>query len=597
MSQQRIEKHISLDVLPFELLTDDPRVEMFCQGVVMDLITDLSRFRPFQILSYDTARHLSPDGNSEGSAIPARTSDYQVRGTAQFDSGMLRINLQLLHGRDKRVVWAERFTGSLDELFRMQDAMVQRIAGSLQQFVDEDLLADLHARPGTSLRVYECWLQGYRELKKATEEGNQRAREFFTRAMKEDPRYARAYTGMSLSYFNEWSCQLWSRWDVSRSGAFDWAWKALELDPWDHVSNAIIGRIYLYNAEYEKAEHFLRKSLRINASDPETLIVIAVGLVYLGHAREARDLWLRMRRINPSAESATITSGTFIHFELGEFDTASDLARQRDVGGGWVDFPAFEAAAHYLRGDTEGMRERWDLYVRQFSERINGGVPADDATALQWMIDVNPYRGETQLRPFWEFMSSGTAVEHSPDRPSTAEEKGNAFHRHGKIWTVRYDGVEAQFPDRKGFHDLVRLLARPHHELHCTDLMSARTIEKGEEVIDDRARDEYRRRIADLEEDIAQATALADAQEIERLQREYDDIIAHLSRSVGKGGRNRRVSGTVEKCRTAVTWRLRSAMELIGDGHPALGRHLDMSIRTGIFCEYAPEHDVRWETD
>ncbi|MBN1446662.1 MAG: hypothetical protein JXA28_01925, partial [Bacteroidetes bacterium] len=61
------------------------------------------------------------------------------------------------------------------------------------------------------------------------------------------------------------------------------------------------------------------------------------------------------------------------------------------------------------------------------------------------------------------------------------------------------------------------------------------------------------------------------------------------------GGRTRTVAGTVEKCRSAVTWRIRSAMKKIATLHPSLGRHLEASIRTGMFCTYAPEKDIDWE--
>src|SRR5690606_39645083 len=66
----------------------------------------------------------------------------------------------------------------------------------------------LRQKPLTSLGAYECWLRGYQELKKGTLEADEQARIYFQQAMELDPHYPRAYTGMSLSYFNEWSCQI-----------------------------------------------------------------------------------------------------------------------------------------------------------------------------------------------------------------------------------------------------------------------------------------------------------------------------------------------------------------------------------------------------
>lgn len=231
--------------------------------------------------------------------------------------------------------------------------MVEKIVVSLQHFVEYDRLSEIRKKPHTNLNTHECWLRGYQELKKGTREADEQARFYFQQALDLDPYYPRAYTGMSLSYFNEWSCQLWTRWDVSRNGAFEWAQKALELDEWDHISNAIVGRIHLFNADYEKAEHYFRKSLRINSNDAETLTIIAFGFVYLGYLKEAIRLYERARRLNPNDSLMSHACGAFVFFEMGAIDDALDLAQRYELGKIWVDFPAYQAAAYFLHGDME----------------------------------------------------------------------------------------------------------------------------------------------------------------------------------------------------------------------------------------------------
>jgi tetratricopeptide (TPR) repeat protein len=138
-------------------------------------------------------------------------------------------------------------------------------------------------------------------LKKGTLESDLKARAHFEAALKINPQFARAYSGISLSYFNEWSCQLWDRWDVSQKGAHKYALKAIEYDENDYISLAVLGRTFLYLGEYRKAEHFLRKSLRMNPNDADNLILIAFYMVYLGYAGEAETLYFRARDLNPFA--------------------------------------------------------------------------------------------------------------------------------------------------------------------------------------------------------------------------------------------------------------------------------------------------------
>jgi tetratricopeptide (TPR) repeat protein len=79
--------------------------------------------------------------------------------------------------------------------------------------------------------------------KKGSFENDINAREHFEKAIEIQPDYSLAYSGMSLTYFNEWSCQLWERWNISKSGAYQWAQKAIELDDQNYVA-ALIAEIF-----------------------------------------------------------------------------------------------------------------------------------------------------------------------------------------------------------------------------------------------------------------------------------------------------------------------------------------------------------------
>jgi TolB-like protein len=586
---------VFIAILPLQVLAQDSRVEMFCEGLVMDLITDLSRFRSFQIIAYDSIKRLSADQMADHPLLRELQLDYILKGMVRPRREELLFNLQLIHVGQNRLVWAEKFSGGFEELFHIQEEVAEKIVTSLQHFVDADLLSEIRKKPITSLSAYECWLKGYQELKKGTLESDERARAYFQQAMELDPHYPRAYTGMSLSYFNEWSCQLWTRWDVSRNGAFEWAQKALELDEWDHVSNAILGRLYVFNEEYEKAEKYLRRSLRINPNDAEMLVLIAFGLTYLGRPEEARELYERARRLNPADHYISHACGAFVHFELGDVERAIALGSHHEIGKGWVDFYAYQAAAFFLKGDLENMKECWQIYVDEFSLKINGGQPADTQTALQWMINVNPYRGETKLKPFWEYMSRTTPDMLAPQKNTARTTRQSLFTEEGGIWQLSFDGVQAQINDLKGLHDIRQLLLRPNQAIHCTELMGVQAVDEGVAVLDEKAKKAYRERILELQAELEEAEALLHSERIVRLQKEYDQLIEHLSRSVGKGGAARKVAGSVEKCRSAVTWRIRSAVKKVAEVHPALAKHLDISIKTGVFCEYTPEYEVDWQ--
>jgi hypothetical protein len=108
-------------------------------------------------------------------------------------------------------------------------------------------------------------------------------------------------------------------------------------------------------------------------------------------------------------------------------------------------------------------------------------------------------------------------------------------------------------------------------------------------VIDDAARDAYRRRLGEVDEDIEEATRMNDLCRVELAQRDRDYLIAELTSAVGLGGRSRTVGGSAERARTSVTRSLRYALGRMAEQHPALAAHLEQNVHTGTYCFYNPD--------
>ena len=169
------------------------------------------------------------------------------------------------------------------------------------------------------------------------------------------------------------------------------------------------------------------------------------------------------------------------------------------------------------------------------------------------------------------------------------------FRPEGPLWMVAFDGMAVRLGHQKGFIDLRQLLSRPGREMHCLELAD-RPVDAGADapLLDDRARREIGARIRELQRDIEQAEAIADGDTAARAREELDQLVHHLSGALGLSGRARRLGSTTERARSAVTWRIRSAIRKIASFHPRLGRHLENGVRTGTFCVYQPETPISW---
>jgi hypothetical protein len=108
------------------------------------------------------------------------------------------------------------------------------------------------------------------------------------------------------------------------------------------------------------------------------------------------------------------------------------------------------------------------------------------------------------------------------------------------------------------------------------------------ELLDERARGEYRRRVDGLRAELEEADGFNDAGRAERLRAELEFVKDELARSVGLGGRVRRAASAEERARVAVQRRLRDAISRIEAVAPAIGRHLSQTVETGLFCACRP---------
>jgi tetratricopeptide (TPR) repeat protein len=169
------------------------------------------------------------------------------------------------------------------------------------------------------------------------------------------------------------------------------------------------------------------------------------------------------------------------------------------------------------------------------------------------------------------------------------------FRRDDEVWTIGFAGVRSRLRDSKGMRDLATLLARPGDAIPAAELAGSSVVDGDTgPILDERARAEYRSRLADLHDDVDEAEAMNDAARAERARAEIAAITDQLSSAFGLGGRRRKTVGASERARTAVTMRIRAALDRIEEANPSLGRHLRRAVKTGTFCSYAPDEPVRW---
>ena len=394
-----------------------------------------------------------------------------------------------------------------------------------------------------------------------------------------------------------------------------------------------LGRIRLHQGDIAGAEQALLAAHRAGW-DPQpglALVRLAQGDV-ASAAASIRDALERPLRV-PSKErppnndlqrAPLLEAQVEIAIASGDIDRARSAADELDLVAARFESKALVASAALARGrvrladgDATGAEQSLSEAVRLWNEV---GAPYEAALARLGLAEAHHASGSEQradlerqaARTILEEIEAAPTVSPAVDvaRHDAIEQPAasvNVFRREGDYWTVIFDGHTVRLRDLKGMHYLARLLADPGREFHVLDLVAAETDSGAQldnrqtgrlprsalgdagEMLDTRAKNAYRRRLAEIDDDIEQAHAIGDGERAAQADAERDFLLRELSRAVGLSGRDRRAASASERARAGVTRAVRQAITRIAEHHPQLGEHLSRTIRTGTYCAYMPD--------
>jgi tetratricopeptide (TPR) repeat protein len=377
-----------------------------------------------------------------------------------------------------------------------------------------------------------------------------------------------------------------------------------------------LGRIRLRRGDIQGAETAFHGAHEAGW-DPQPglgLVHLAQGDVGLA-AASIRDALERpgnvpSKEVPPNTElrrAPLLEAQVEIEIAGGNLDAARAAAEQLTRIGTLFESKALAASATVARGrvrlaedDAAGARENFQAAVNLWNEV---GAPYETAIARMGLGDACRAEGNEALallefraaRSVFEQigarLEAARAAQACGDRrvPSSTDDE-NVFRREGDYWLLVFEAHTARVRDLKGLHYLARLVADPGREFHVLDLVGGVASEgDAGPLLDAQAKQVYRRRLAEIEEDMEEARSMGDSGRAEQAATERDFLVRELARAVGLGGRDRRAGSMSERARASVTRAVRQAMSRIREHHAPLGKHLDRAIRTGTYCVYLPE--------
>ncbi len=199
----------SIVVLPFENMSGDPEQAYFSDGIVEDIITDLSHVSGLFVVARNSAFTYKGKIVKVQEVSRELGVRYVLEGSVRKAGNRVRINAQLIDGGTGGHIWAERYDRDLTDIFAVQDEVTRNIVSALAIELTRDEQGCLGRKGTDNLVAYDYFLRGREYAWRHTSETNAQARSMFARAIELDRKFAAAYAGLAyshvLDYVNRWS--------------------------------------------------------------------------------------------------------------------------------------------------------------------------------------------------------------------------------------------------------------------------------------------------------------------------------------------------------------------------------------------------------
>ena len=319
----------SIAVLPFQNLSGDPEQEYFADGMVEDIITALSRFKSLFVIARNssfTYKGKAVDIKQVGRELGVR---YVLEGSVRKAAGRVRITGQLIDATTGAHLWADRFDGSLEDVFELQDRITASVVGAVAPRLEEAEIERAHRKPTEMLDAYDYYLRGLAKVSQYTRTTNGEALRFFNNAIGLDPEYASAHAMatrcVTLKKQNGWLTN--PQQEISEGLLL--ARRALDLGRDDPLVLAVGGfALAFLGRDLDSGAIFIARSLSLNANNALAWLLSGAVQVLLGEPELGIAHVSRAQRLSPldPTKPQFMACTALCHFCAGQFADASLVA-------------------------------------------------------------------------------------------------------------------------------------------------------------------------------------------------------------------------------------------------------------------------------
>ncbi len=307
----------SIAVLPLENLSHDPEQEYFADGLTDALITDLGRIVGLRVISRTSVMQYKRTRKPLPEIARELNVDAVVEGTVLRSGNHIRITVQLLQARTDRHLWSERYERDFEDLLQLEQQMALAIANEIS---GQLMLADRSRTQGNrsaNPAAFDAYLRGRYFWTRRDAQATPEAVGYFEQALREDPKFALAWSGLADCYSTGW----WTQGDAARAERY--ARKALTLAPELAEAHISVGYADYDLARFADAEREARRGIALNPNYVTAHHFLSFYLLTAGRATEALAENDRARQLDPFSFPVVYVRG-LIFMNLHDYERAAE---------------------------------------------------------------------------------------------------------------------------------------------------------------------------------------------------------------------------------------------------------------------------------
>ena len=254
----------SIAVLPFTNMSGDAEQDYFCDGLVEDIITTLSKLAGLRVIARNSSfvyKGRSIDVREAAKQLGVR---YVLEGSVRKSGNRIRVTAQSIDAKDGTHLWAERYDRAIDDIFAVQDEITLVLATEMQVKLTDGEQARLHYTTTHNVEAWTYWVQGLASFRQAvTKENNASALLCWKKALTLDPASAALNAMLGFIHCLDARFGWWDDRETAIIKARAYADRALQLDPNNADGHIALGLLWWLRGQYDEAVFNARKAVQL----------------------------------------------------------------------------------------------------------------------------------------------------------------------------------------------------------------------------------------------------------------------------------------------------------------------------------------------